>query len=135
MRMKRDYMGNDQLLPGYNVQLGICEEYISVFDVKQYDATDVDCFVPLMEKFNRQYGRYPEYPVADAGYGSLNNYLYCEEHGMKKYMKFTMFQKESTDQSYRDNPYRARRITNVRIAPAARIRNGAVNVKATASSG
>lgn len=106
MRMKRDYMGNDQLLPGYNVQLGICDEYIAVYDVKQY-ATDVDCFKPLMEKFNRQYGRYPEYPVADAGYGSLNNYLYCEEHGMKKYMKFTMFQKESTDRSYRDNPYRA----------------------------
>ena len=32
MRMKKDYMGNDQLLPGYNIQLGICDEYISVFD-------------------------------------------------------------------------------------------------------
>ena len=106
MRMKRDYMGNDQLLPGYNIQLGICDEYIAVYDGKQY-ASDVDCFVPLIEKFNRQYGRYPEYPVADAGYGSLNNYLYCEEHNMKKYMKFTMFQKESKDKSYRENPYRA----------------------------
>ena len=106
MRMKRDYMGNDQLLPGYNIQLGICDEYIAVFDGTQY-ASDVDCFAPLMEKFNRQYGRYPEYPVADAGYGSLNNYLYCEEHGMKKYMKFTMFQKKSTDKTYHDDPYRA----------------------------
>lgn len=106
MRMKKDYMGNDQLLPGYNVQLGICDEYIAVFDVKQY-ASDTDCFEPLMEKFHRQYGKYPEYPVADAGYGSLNNYLYCEEHGMKKYMKFTMFQKESSDKTYRDDPYRA----------------------------
>ena len=25
MRVKRDYMGNDQLLPAYNVQLGICD--------------------------------------------------------------------------------------------------------------
>jgi hypothetical protein len=32
------------------------------------------------------------YPVADAGYGSYNNYLYCEEHGMEKYMKFTMYE-------------------------------------------
>ena len=103
MRMKRDYMGNDQLLPGYNVQLGICDEYIAVFDVRQY-ASDTDCFEPLMEKFHKQYG---EYPVADAGYGSLNNYLYCEEHGMKKYMKFTMFQKESSDKTYHDDPYRA----------------------------
>lgn len=43
----------------------------------------MECFVPLMEKFNRTYGHYPKYPVADAGYGSYNNYLYCEEHGME----------------------------------------------------
>ena len=105
-RMKRDYMRNDQLLPGYNIQMGLCDEYIAVFDVKQY-ASDMDCFQPLMEKFNETYGRYPEYPVADAGYGSFNNYLYCEEHGMKKYMKFTMFKKECEDKSYREDPYRA----------------------------
>lgn len=50
-----------------------------------------------MEKFNRTYGHYPKYLVADAGYGSYNNYLYCEEHGMEKYMKFTMYKKETTD--------------------------------------
>lgn len=106
MRMKRDYMGNDQLLPGYNIQLGICDEYIAICDVRQY-ASDMDCFIPLMEKFKSIHGFYPKYPVADAGYGSFNNYLYCEEHGMKKYMKFTMFEKESKDEKYRDNPYRA----------------------------
>ena len=37
--------------------------------------------MPLIEKFNRTYD--PKYPVADAGYGSYNNYLYCEEHGME----------------------------------------------------
>lgn len=106
MRVKKDYMGNDQLLPAYNLQLGICDEYIAVYDVKQY-ASDMDCFVPLIEKFNNGYGKYPEYPVADAGYGSFNNYLYCEEHGMKKYMKFTMFKKETEDEEYHDNPFRA----------------------------
>lgn len=106
MRMKKDYMGNDQLLPGYNIQLGVCDEYIAVYDVKQY-ASDTDCFKPLMEKFYATYGKYPMYPVADAGYGSFNNYLYCEEHGMEKYMKFTMFKKETEDEKYRDNPYRA----------------------------
>ena len=105
-RMKRDYMGNDQLLPGYNIQLGLCDEYISIFDVRQY-ASDMDCFQPLMEKFYETYGKYPTYPVADAGYGSLNNYIYCQEHGMEKYMKFPMFKKETEDKKYRDNPYRA----------------------------
>ena len=60
-----------------------------------------------MEKFNRTYGHYPKYQVADAGYGSYNNYLYCEEHGMEKYMKFTMYKKETTDKKYHENPYRA----------------------------
>ncbi len=106
MRLKRDYMGNDQLLPAYNLQAAICDEYIAVIDVKPY-ASDMECFVPLMEKFNRTYGHYPKYPVADAGYGSYNNYLYCEEHGMEKYMKFTMYKKETTDKKYHENPYRA----------------------------
>lgn len=106
MRLKQDYMGNDQLLPAYNFQIGICDEYIAVMDVKQY-ASDMECFVPLMEKFHRQYGFYPKYPVADAGYGSLNNYLYCEENGMEKFMKFTMYEKTVKDEKYRNNPYRA----------------------------
>lgn len=50
MRIKRDYMGNDQLLPAYNVQIGVADEYIAVADVNQY-RSDMDCFVPLMEKF------------------------------------------------------------------------------------
>lgn len=45
--------------------------------------------------------------MADAGYGSYNNYLYCEEHGMEKDMKFTMFEKETKDEKYHKNPYRA----------------------------
>ena len=105
MRIKRDYMGNDQLLPAYNMQAAICDEYIAVIDAKPY-ASDMECFVPLMEKFNAVYGHYPKYPVADAGYGSYNNYLYCEEHGMEKYMKFTMFEKETKDKKYHNNPYR-----------------------------
>ena len=106
MRVKRDYMGNDQLLPAYNIQVAVCDEYITTLNVEQY-AADTDCFIPLMEKFNKQYGMYPKYPVADAGYGSFNNYIYCEQHGMEKFMKFTMFEKETKDKKYRDNPYRA----------------------------
>jgi len=106
MRVKKDYMGNDQLLPAYNMQAAVCDEYIAVLRVEQY-ASDMDCFIPLMDDFNRLYGKYPKYPVADAGYGSYNNYLYCEEHGMEKFMKFTMFEKERTSQAYREDPFRA----------------------------
>ena len=41
MRLKRDYMGNDQLLPAYNLQAAICDEYIAVIDVKLKCYTNV----------------------------------------------------------------------------------------------
>ena len=106
MRIKKDYMGNDQLLPSYNVQVGVADECIAVVDVNQY-RSDMDCFIPLMNKFYTTYGFYPKYPVADAGYGSYNNYIFCEQHGMKKYMKFPMFKKETTDKKYHEDPFRA----------------------------
>ena len=106
MRIKRDYMGNDQLLPAYIMQIGVCDESIAVVEARQY-ASDMDCFVPLMDKFKSAYGNYPAYPVADAGYGSYNNYLFCEANGIGKYMKFAMFEKETKDVKYRDDPYRA----------------------------
>ena len=106
MRNKTDYMGNDQLLPCYNVQVGICDEYIAVMDVQQF-TSDMDCFIPLMDKFSKTYGFYPQYPIADAGYGSYNNYLFCQKNGMKKYMKFTMFNKETTDKKYHEDMFRA----------------------------
>ena len=110
MRVKKDYVGNDQLLPAYNVQFGIADEYIAVLDVSQC-RSDMDCFIPLIEKFHKTYHFYPKYPVADAGYGSFNNYIYCEQHGMKKFMKFPMFKKQTSDAKYRDNPFRAENFT------------------------
>ena len=106
MRIKKDYMGNDQLLPAYNVQVGVADEYIAVVDVNQY-RSDMDCFIPLMNKFHDIYGFYPKYPVADAGYGSYNNYIFCEQNGLEKYMKFPMFKKETTDKNYHEDPFRA----------------------------
>ena len=54
IRLERDYMRNDQLLPAYNLRAAICDEYIAVIDVKPY-ASDMECFVHLMKKFNRTY--------------------------------------------------------------------------------
>ena len=54
MRIKTDYMGNDKLLPAYNVQIGVADEYIAVVDVNHY-RSDMDCFIPLMEHFKQTY--------------------------------------------------------------------------------
>ncbi len=103
-----DYLNEiiDQLLPAYNVQIGVADEYIAVVDVNHY-RSDMDCFVPLMKHFKQTYGFYPKYPVADAGYGSYNNYIFCEPNGIEKYMKFPMFKKETKDRKYHEDPFRA----------------------------
>ena len=113
MRIKTDYMGNDQLLPAYNVQICVADEYVVLSDVMQF-RSDMDAFIPLMNHFYDVYGHYPKYPVADAGYGSFNNYLFCEQHGMEKYMKFTMYKKETKDKKYQNDPFRA---VNFKISP------------------
>ena len=106
MRVKKDYMGNDQLLPAYNLECVVADEYIVLPAVFQY-TNDVDTFIPLMLEFKERYGFYPKYPVADAGYGSFNNYIFCEENNIEKYMKFTMYDKEIKDKKYHNNQFRA----------------------------
>lgn len=49
-------------------------------------------------KFNRTYGHYPKYPVADAGYGSYNNYLIVKNTAWKIHEIYHV-QKETTDKS------------------------------------
>jgi transposase len=93
MHMKEDHMRNAQLKPGYNVQIGVSNEYIMVIDAYQNGA-DQKTFKPILEKYNLMYDRYPKYPVADAGYGSYDNYKYCESKGMEKYQKYGMWAKE-----------------------------------------
>ena len=93
MHMKEDHMRNSQLKAGYNVQIGVSNEYIMVCELFQYGA-DQKTFQPLLEKYNVMYDEYPLYPVADAGYGSFDNYKYCQSKGMKLYQKYGMWAKE-----------------------------------------
>lgn len=95
MHMKEDHMRNAQLKPGYNVQIGVSNEYIMVIDAFQ-NGSDFHTFKPLLEKYNLMYNHYPIYPVADAGYGSYDNYSYCIEKGMALYQKYGMWEKERT---------------------------------------
>ena len=65
-----------------------------------------------MNIFKRYYNIFPKYAVADAGYGSFNNYIFCENNNIEKYMKFSMYNKLTKDKAYRENPYR---VENFRI--------------------
>lgn len=87
------YMRTGIFKPGYNVQLGVSDEYILM--AKTYpNPTDTLTFIPFLENFKKAYGYYPKTPVADAGYGSYDNYLYCLSHGLELYQKYNYYEAE-----------------------------------------
>src|SRR5690606_11502385 len=73
MRMKDDYMKNGQLKPGYNVQIATEGQYALAYGVYA-NPTDTKTLMPFLDKIEQDYFTLPEYIVADAGYGSQQNY-------------------------------------------------------------
>ncbi|WP_067729121.1 IS1182 family transposase [Oceanobacillus damuensis] len=73
MRMKDDYMGNGQLKAGYNVQVATEGQYALAYDVFP-NPTDTRTLIPFLNTIEENYFKLPKYLVADAGYGSEQNY-------------------------------------------------------------
>lgn len=104
MHGKEDYYMKTGIFKAYyNIQIGVSDEYIRLINVYQNPA-DTPTFIPFLESFYTMYGYYPKYPVADAGYGSFENYKYCIEHQMELVQKYTMYAKEK-ERAYLKNPY------------------------------
>jgi hypothetical protein len=76
MRMKEDHMKNDQLKPGYNVQIGTENQFILFYTIHQH-STDTRCFIPHFEKLASSSLPMPKNVIADAGYGSEENDVYA----------------------------------------------------------
>ncbi|WML31739.1 IS1182 family transposase [Neobacillus sp. OS1-32] len=76
MRMKEDHMKNGQLKPGYNVQVATENQFILFYTIHQR-PTDTRCFIPHLEKLASTSLPMPKTVIADAGYGSEENYVYA----------------------------------------------------------
>jgi len=92
-RMKEDHMKNGQLKPGYNVQIGTENNFILHTSIHQ-KASDTTLLKDHIEGFERFHDRKPTNLIADAGYGSLENYKYLEEKGICAYVKYSLFHQE-----------------------------------------
>ena len=93
MRMKEDAMGNGQTKPGYNLQIGTENQFITDFALFP-NPTDTLTTIPFLGSFSNRYGRYAEEVCADSGYGSEENYSFMEAHDMEAYVKYNLFHKE-----------------------------------------
>lgn len=93
MCMKEDHMRNRKLKPGYNVQIGTEGQFVIGYSIHQKPG-DSPCLIPHMEKIRAQLGRMPDKIIADAGYGSEENYAYMAENGVAAYVKFSTYDRE-----------------------------------------
>ena len=102
MRMKDDHMLNGQLKPGYNLQISTQDQYILGYTLHQ-TTTDTATLPVHIESLKDTLGIVPEALVADAGYGSEENYEYLENEDIEAYVKFNYFHKEQS-QKWKENP-------------------------------
>ena len=93
MRMKEDHMRNGQLKPGYNVQIAVNSEYITGVEVFS-ERSDVGTFKPFMRRLEQFHQARYEEVVADAGYESLDNYLYLGSTGQACFIKPTNYEQK-----------------------------------------
>lgn len=105
MRMKDDAMGNGQLKAGYNVQAGTENRFVVDATVHQRPG-DTACAIPHCEHAKERIGHLPASIVADAGYGSEENYAYLEREGADAYVKHNEFFRECRNKKWRDDEMR-----------------------------
>lgn len=94
--LKMDYYNQSGITtPCYNAQIAVSDGIIVNADLFQKPA-DAKTFIPFMERYHENTGEYPEYPMADAGYGTYDNYMFCLKHHMNLVMKYPMYARKHT---------------------------------------
>lgn len=103
MRLKDDHMKNGQLKPAYNSQISTENQFITHYSIHQ-TAGDTTTLIQHLEDFQEQYDKQSTEAVADAGYGSEENYEWLKSKSIKAYIKYNYFHKEQK-RSQKNNPF------------------------------
>lgn len=80
--------------PAYNIQMGTEKQFIVGYSVHGR-VGDTICLIPLLDKLQKQRKRMPQRIVADAGYGSEENYAYLQQHDVENYVKYNTFYQDT----------------------------------------
>ena len=89
MCLKEDYYSGlgSNMHAAYNTQISVANGLVTAYLVTQ-SRVDINDFVPLLDVHYNFYNEYPKRLGADAGYGSLKNYKYLDEHNIKNFVKY-----------------------------------------------
>lgn len=101
MRMKEDHMMNGQLKPAYNPQISTENQFITHVSIHQ-KPNDTTTLESHLEGFEKAYEKQSKEVVADAGYGSEENYEMLEKKQVTAYVKYNYFHKEQKRKMKKD---------------------------------
>ena len=102
MRMKEDHMLNGQLKPGYNIQVGTENNFVIGYDVFP-NPTDTRTFIPHLENVQNRLKCKFKTVIADAGYGSEENYDDQEEREITGIVKYASDEEETKRRDKKKN--------------------------------
>jgi len=91
--MKGDSLRVPILKPGYNVHIGTENQFIVGFSVHQ-NPSDTVGLIPHLEQVETNLGFIPGKVIADAGFGSEENYFYLESKNLEAFVKYNTFDRE-----------------------------------------
>ncbi|KGB66342.1 hypothetical protein Q787_09785 [Ornithobacterium rhinotracheale H06-030791] len=103
MRMKEDYMKNGQLKAAYNPQISTENQFITHVTIHQTPG-DTTTLASHLNSFEQSHGKQSKEIVADAGYGSEENYEMLEEKDIEAYVKYNYFHMEQK-KKVKNNPF------------------------------
>lgn len=103
MRMKEDHMKNGQLKPAYNPQISTENQFITHATIHQTPG-DTTTLKSHLDSFEKSYNKQSKEIVADAGYGSEENYEMLEKKGVEAYVKYNYFHMEQKKKT-KKNPF------------------------------
>ena len=103
MRLKDDHMQNGQLKPAYNTQISTEDQFITHYSIHQ-TAGDTTTLETHLDGFEQQYGKQSKEVIADAGYGSEENYEMMEQKQIDGYVKYNYFHNEQK-RTQKQNPF------------------------------
>ncbi|WP_217651042.1 IS1182 family transposase [Flavobacterium xanthum] len=95
MRMKEDHMLNGQLKPAYNIQISTENQIITHYSTHQ-TSTDFTTLETHLEGFKDAYQKQSNQVIADAGYGSEENYQLLEKKEVEFFIPYNMYRIEQT---------------------------------------
>lgn len=104
MRLKEDHMKNGQLKPAYNVQISTSNQFIVNYSIHS-NTTDTNTLAEHIEQHEKSFGTAPKCLIADAGYGSEENYTLLEGKNITAYVKYSLFDKRQNRAYNKKHPF------------------------------